>query len=62
MISKSFVWYILFKLKICVTRKFEKTLKEMSYFNALSIGLFQGVGVLPGISRSGSTIFGGKVK
>ena len=33
----------------------------MSYFNALSIGLFQGVGVLPGISRSGSTIFGGKV-
>jgi hypothetical protein len=29
MISKSFVWYILFKLKICVTRKFEKTLKEI---------------------------------
>ena len=41
--------------------KGKKTLKEMSYLSALSIGLFQGVGVLPGISRSGSTIFGGKV-
>lgn len=41
--------------------KGKKTLKEMSYLSALYIGLFQGVGVLPGISRSGSTIFGGKV-
>lgn len=39
----------------------EKTLKELKFHEALFIGCFQGVGVLPGISRSGSTIFGGRV-
>ena len=39
----------------------EKTLKELKYHEAFFIGCFQGVGVLPGISRSGSTIFGGRV-
>ncbi len=39
----------------------EKTLKELKYNEAFFIGCFQGVGVLPGISRSGSTIFGGRV-
>lgn len=48
-------------LLISKNLKGEKTLKEMSYLNALTIGCFQGVGVLPGISRSGSTIFGGRV-
>lgn len=37
-----------------------KTLKELKYKGALGIGLFQGVGLFPGISRSGITIFGSK--
>ena len=32
---------------------------EISYLDSLSIGLMQSVALLPGISRSGSTIFGG---
>lgn len=39
----------------------EKTLKELKYKDAFCIGLFQGVGLFPGISRSGVTIFGSKV-
>ncbi len=34
----------------------KKTVREMSYGNALFIGLFQGIALFPGISRSGSTI------
>lgn len=33
-----------------------KGIKEMTYKNALFIGLFQGFALLPGVSRSGSTI------
>nr|WP_302596877.1 undecaprenyl-diphosphate phosphatase [uncultured Cellulosilyticum sp.] len=33
-----------------------KDVKEMTYGNALFIGLFQGFALLPGVSRSGSTI------
>lgn len=39
----------------------EKTLKELKYKDAFCIGLFQGIGLFPGISRSGVTIFGSKV-
>lgn len=34
----------------------KKDIKMMKYGNALFIGIFQGIAVLPGISRSGSTI------
>ena len=37
----------------------KKELNEMNYKHALCVGVFQGLGVLPGISRSGSTIVGG---
>lgn len=37
----------------------KKELDEMNYKHALCVGVFQGFGVLPGISRSGSTIVGG---
>ena len=33
-----------------------KKIKEMSFFNAVIIGLFQSFAILPGISRSGTTI------
>jgi undecaprenyl-diphosphatase len=38
-----------------------RTAREMSPWDALLIGLIQGIAVLPGISRSGSTIAGGIV-
>ena len=36
--------------------KGKKTVKELSYGNALFVGIFQGIALFPGISRSGSTI------
>ena len=35
--------------------------EKVSFLNAVVMGLFQGIGMTPGISRSGSTIFGGVV-
>jgi undecaprenyl-diphosphatase len=43
------------------TQKFKenkKSLKEMSWLNAIVIGVFQGLAITPGMSRSGSTISG----
>ena len=39
--------------------KGRKTAKDMTVWNAVLIGLFQGVAILPGVSRSGSTISSG---
>lgn len=36
-----------------------RDIKEMNWFDALVFGLFQCIGVLPGVSRSGSCIVGG---
>lgn len=38
-----------------------KTLEEISYKDAFLIGLFQALSIVPGTSRSGSTIIGGLV-
>lgn len=38
--------------------KGQRTLKEMKFRDALVIGVFQGLAITPGLSRSGSTIFG----
>ena len=32
---------------------------RVTFLNAIVMGLFQGIGMIPGVSRSGSTIFGG---
>ncbi|MGN1098445.1 MAG: undecaprenyl-diphosphate phosphatase [Clostridia bacterium] len=37
----------------------KRTLENMTFRDAIIVGCFQGLGVLPGISRSGSTIVGG---
>ncbi|GHT32277.1 hypothetical protein FACS1894214_4090 [Planctomycetales bacterium] len=42
--------------------KGEKTAAKMTYLDALLIGIVQGIAVLPGISRSGSTIIAGLVR
>lgn len=39
--------------------KGKRSLQEITYKDALLMGSFQGLGTLPGISRSGSTIAGG---
>jgi undecaprenyl-diphosphatase len=36
--------------------------KEMSYFDALKIGFFQCIAMIPGVSRSASTIIGGMLQ
>lgn len=38
-----------------------KKIEDLRYHNALSIGLFQMIGILPGISRSGITYAGTKI-
>ena len=43
---------------LCRRRKPKKTIKTMRWTDALVIGGMQAVGVLPGVSRSGSTIAG----
>ncbi|MGI6395203.1 MAG: undecaprenyl-diphosphate phosphatase [bacterium] len=49
-----FTAILLFTAQWFLKKKFEK--KEISLFDAIFIGFFQGIAVLPGVSRSGSTI------
>jgi len=51
---------ILTGLLLSVSDKFHGSgrMEDMSYGTALMVGLFQGVAIVPGLSRSGSTIFG----
>lgn len=46
-------------LYLSTKAKREKELKDLTWKNALMIGLFQCLGLFPGISRSGSTLVGG---
>ncbi len=45
-------------LYICKDRRGYKTKETMSFKDALIIGLFQAIALIPGISRSGTTVFG----
>lgn len=45
--------------RIASSRKTAGPENEVSFLQAFIMGIFQGVGLLPGVSRSGSTIFGG---
>ena len=44
------------------SKPLRKTLQTMSWLDALIIGTFQGIAVLPGVSRSGATIVGGVLR
>lgn len=44
-----------------ILAKRNKTPKDLGWGSAIAMGVMQGVGVFPGVSRSGSTIFGGNV-
>lgn len=49
---------------LCIAERMgrnNKTVKEMKFRNALFVGIMQGVAICPGISRSGSTLFGGLI-
>lgn len=50
---------ILLDKKIIHTQSQYKDLEEISYRNAFFIGLFQGIAVIPGVSRAAATIIGG---
>lgn len=39
----------------------DKHIFEMNFTNAVVVGLMQGIAIAPGISRSGSTLFGGLI-
>ena len=47
---------ILLMLTYFKTKNIKKKYKQFNYTTALGVGLMQGLAVLPGISRSGSTI------
>ncbi|MCH5165932.1 MAG: undecaprenyl-diphosphate phosphatase [Clostridiales bacterium] len=44
-----------------IVAKRNKSPKPLGWGSAVAMGVMQGVGVFPGVSRSGSTIFGGTV-
>ncbi len=44
-----------------IVAKRNRAPKDLSWGGAIAMGVMQGVGVFPGVSRSGSTIFGGTV-
>lgn len=53
---------ILFSLVILAAEKYGKKIKKMTnitFANALIIGMFQSIALIPGVSRSASTISGG---
>jgi undecaprenyl-diphosphatase len=44
------------------SKKGTRSIEEMTWIDAIAIGLFQVLGVLPGVSRSGSTLSGGLIR
>ena len=48
-------------LYFCKFNNSHKTLFNMTYIDSMIIGLTQVIGLFPGISRSGSTLLGGKL-
>lgn len=53
------IFFIASGIMIYSTKFFKEEKEKISVFDSLFIGVFQAVGILPGISRSGATISGG---
>lgn len=54
------ILYIILEKKCRLKVKYEKV-EDITYSKALSIGAFQALAIIPGTSRSGSTILGGMI-
>jgi len=50
---------LLYAMEYFPKKKGTKTLENMTWKDAVTVGVAQGIGVLPGVSRSGITIAGG---
>lgn len=53
------IWFIIVENKNKTKKARVNNIKELSYLDALKVGLFQVLSIIPGTSRSGSTIIGG---
>ncbi len=63
--AKYLCFFFLFTAVIMLVSEFlakrNKSPQELGWGGAVAMGVMQGIGVFPGVSRSGSTIFGGTV-
>lgn len=50
-------FFLITGILVLVTKFFQKGDKPLNYFSAFIIGIFQALAILPGVSRSGCTIF-----
>ena len=50
-------FFLITGILVLVTKFFPKGDKPLTYFSAFVIGIFQALAILPGVSRSGCTIF-----
>lgn len=53
------IFFLITSILIYLTKYFKNNTKKINFQNALIIGLFQALAILPGVSRSGATIFAG---
>ena len=52
-------FFLITAVSVFSTKFIKKQNKELNYFSAFIIGIFQSIAILPGVSRSGLTIFSG---
>jgi len=50
-------FFLITGVLVLITKFFQKGDKPLTYFSAFVIGIFQALAILPGVSRSGCTIF-----
>lgn len=55
------IFLIIFELIYCERQKATEGLSDISYLQSFLIGIFQSIAIIPGISRSAATIYGGLI-